>query len=1131
MRGRRLLGLAAIVGAAASAFLIVTLARGGPVVQSKSWVLIFGAVAGILATATSVSLLLARSARAPSRSPSELELPAWVVSRPAELAAVVKALAGVRARAAGSPVVLSGAAGFGKTTLAQMACAHRRVRRRFRGRVYMVTVGRDLGGQVPVAAKVNDVIRLVAGEVATFTDPEAAGRRLASLLDSGPPRLLVLDDVGTQEQLAPFLLGGERCARLVTTREPDLLPGRRGSVLVDRMSPEQARTVLTSGAPKLDPAVVPDLLAATGRWPLLLRLVNRILADYARASGDVSAQAAALCERMRRGRPTVRHDLPDETVRHDLPDETVVYDLPDETVHFDLPNETVQFDRLDNLLGDEDSELDASDRKARERALRAVIEAGTGLLDRDEQERFAELGVFPEGEAIPFSLVARLWWATAGLDGLHATQVCKRLTELALVSPATGHVHGIIVHDVVHDFLRADLDQSLLSGLSGMLDNAVADIPTMIQPVVAAQFAWPAAAGAAAGSSLATVAAGALVNRWPPSVAQPVLRRVLTGHTGLVKAIAVAPDGRWLATGGSDKTVRIWDVATGEERAVLARRAERVEAVAVAPDGRWLAVGGWGRTVRIWDVATAQQRRALAARTKWVGAVAASPDGRWLATGSRNGSVRIWEVATGQQRGALAARTKWVGALAWAPDGSWLATAGSDETVRIWDVATGQERTVLTGHAERVDAVAVSPDGSWLATAGSDETVRIWDVATGQQRAVLAGHTGEVGAVAVSPDGSWLATGGWDKTVRIWDVATGQQRAVLTGHTGQVEAVAVSPDGSWLATGGWDKTVRIWDMATAEQRAALTARTSWVGAVAAAPDGSWLATAGSDETVRIWDVATGQQRAVLAGHAERVEAVAVSPDGSWLATGGWDKTVRIWDVATGQQRAVLAGHAERVEAVAVSPDGSWLATGGGDKTVRIWDVATGQERAVLAGHAGEVRAVAVAPDGSWLATGSTDETVRIWDAATGQERAVLTGHAGEVRAVAVTPDGSWLATGSTDETVRIWDAATGQERAVLTGHSGLVQAAAVSPDGSWLATGGWDKTVRIWDVATRQALATTQVGGSITATAWLGLDALAVGGSAGLHLFSFQAGSGSPIAPGDGDQDGGAISGADRATG
>ena len=188
---------------------------------------------------------------------------------------------------------LYGAGGFGKTTLAQMVCADRRVRRRFGGRVYLVTVGRDVRGAAAIAAKVNDVIKLVAGEDATFTDPQLAGQRLGSLLDAGPRRLLVLDDVWEPEQLAPFTEGGKRCARLVTTRVPELLAGRGTAVRVDQMSPEQARALLTSGLPPLDPAVV-GLLAVTGRWPLLLRLVNKILADYARvARGCVRARGGA----------------------------------------------------------------------------------------------------------------------------------------------------------------------------------------------------------------------------------------------------------------------------------------------------------------------------------------------------------------------------------------------------------------------------------------------------------------------------------------------------------------------------------------------------------------------------------------------------------------------------------------------------------------------------------------------------------------------------------------------------------------------------------------------------------------------------------------------------------------------
>ena len=191
-----------------------------------------------------------------------------------------------------------------------MVCADRRVRRRFGGRVYLVTVGRDVRGAAAIAAKVNDVIKLVApGEDATFTDPQLAGARLGSLLDAGPRRLLVLDDVWEPEQLAPFTEGGTRCARLVTTRVPELLAGRGTAVRVDQMSPEQARALLTSGLPPLDPAVVEGLLAVTGRWPLLLRLVNKILADYAQVAADVSAQGTVLLERLRAGGPAVVDEL------------------------------------------------------------------------------------------------------------------------------------------------------------------------------------------------------------------------------------------------------------------------------------------------------------------------------------------------------------------------------------------------------------------------------------------------------------------------------------------------------------------------------------------------------------------------------------------------------------------------------------------------------------------------------------------------------------------------------------------------------------------------------------------------------------------------------------------------------
>src|ERR1019366_354564 len=803
----------AVVSVAACVFLVAVWVGQG-LVQASLWAAILAALAAVVAVVVAVWAL----PKPPQALlPPELEVPDWVVDRPAEMAAVVKALVGGGAGTVGIRTGLYGAGGFGKTTLAQMVCADRRVRRRFAGRVHLVTVGRDVRGAAAVAAKINDVIKLVSGEDATFTDPHLAGQQLGSLLEAGPRRLLVLDDVWEPEQLSPFTEGSKRCARLVATRVPGLLAGRGTAVRLDQMSPEQARALLTSGLPQLDQAVADGLLAVTGRWPLLLRLVNKVLANYAQVAADVSAQGAVLQQRLRAGGPAV----------------------------------------VDDLLGDAGRGLDVGQPQQRAQAVRATIGASTSLLDRHDAERFAELGVFAEDEIIPFHLVAQLWRATAGLDDLRAAQVCNRLGQLSLGSQAVGPGRGIHLHDVVRDFLRAELGEQRLAGLNSMLlDMVAANLP-------------------AAGPPHSAAARPAGVAWWELSDDDRYLWDHLiehfldAGRPG--DADAVAGDLRWvgarvqrfgpaapaadLSAAGTPRAARL--------RAVLVRTAhllaptEPTGAVLDVLHSRVASDPDWGpqvtalrdicrrpRLVNRWplpDLADPALVRVLTGHSTEVGVVAVAPDGSWLATGD-NGTVRVWDVATGQQRSALSGHTGWVNAVAVAPDGSWLATSGDDDgTVEVWDVATGQQRAALTGHTRGVSAVAVAPDGSWLAT-GDNGTVEVWDVATGQQRAALTGHTRGVSAVAVAPDGSWLATGSHDKTVRVWDVATGQQRAALTGHTRGVGAVAVAPDGSWLATGSHDKTVRVWDVATRQARALMrldnsVAASTWLSASALAVGG------------------------------------------------------------------------------------------------------------------------------------------------------------------------------------------------------------------------------------------------------------------------------------------------------
>jgi WD40 repeat protein/serine/threonine protein kinase len=543
----------------------------------------------------------------------------------------------------------------------------------------------------------------------------------------------------------------------------------------------------------------------------------------------------------------------------------------------------------------------------------------------------------------------------------------------------------------------------------------------------------------------------------------------LEGHAGWVSSVAFSPDGQRLASGSSDKTLKVWDSATGKELFALKGHGGVVTSVAFSPDGQRLASASIDQTVKIWDSATGKELSTLRGHAGNVWSVAFSPNGQRLASASLDLTVKIWDTTTGKELLTLKGHANAVGSVTFSPDGQRLASAGMDQTVKIWECATGKELLTLKGHAGFVGDVAFSPDGGRLASGSSDQTVKIWDSATGEELFTLKGHAGSVRSVAFSQDGQRLASASHDQTVKIWDGATGRQLLALKGHAGWVEGVAFSPDGQRLASAGFDQTVKIWDSAADNELFTLKGHRGNVWSVAFSPDGQRLASGSADKTVKIWDSATVKVLFIL-NAAGPVSRVAFSPDGQRLVSGSVDQTVKIWDSATGTELFALKGHAGVVLSVAFSPDGQRLASASGDQTVKIWDGATGKELLALKGHAGAVGSVAFSPDGQRLASAGKDQTVKIWDGATGKELLTLKGHAGRVHSVAFSPDGQRLASGSSDQTVKIWDCATGKELFALKGHAGDVYDVAFSPDGQRLASASDDQTVRIWDSATGKEL-------------------------------------------------------------
>jgi WD40 repeat protein len=295
-------------------------------------------------------------------------------------------------------------------------------------------------------------------------------------------------------------------------------------------------------------------------------------------------------------------------------------------------------------------------------------------------------------------------------------------------------------------------------------------------------------------------------------------------HEDDVWTVAFSPDGRQLASGSWDQSVRLWETTTGGPEHRLAYPGD-VMSLAYSPDGKHFAANGGseGPTsagVMIWDPMAGMPRGSPITDVAFKFAVRFSPDSRYVLAEDKSRQIGVWEVETEQYVGNLGQPHRQCHCLFFSPDGQRLLSAGKDYRVRVWPWSADRFQEVkmpllelpevrLNGFSHRA---TFSADGKRLIFGGEEHSIMIRDASTGQLMNKLSGHTGDVFAVAVSPDGRWLASGGQDATVRLWDAESGRALYTLRGHVGVISSLAFSPDSRRLASGSWDHTAKVWEL-------------------------------------------------------------------------------------------------------------------------------------------------------------------------------------------------------------------------------------------------------------------------------------------------------------------------------
>ncbi|HEY9849796.1 MAG TPA: AAA-like domain-containing protein [Leptolyngbyaceae cyanobacterium] len=568
----------------------------------------------------------------------------------------------------------------------------------------------------------------------------------------------------------------------------------------------------------------------------------------------------------------------------------------------------------------------------------------------------------------------------------------------------------------------------------------------------------------------------------------------LTGHQGSIMAVNISPDLQLIATGGEDRTVRIWK-PDGTLLHIL-KHTGAVWRVVFSPDSRSIVSSSLDGTVKLWRV-DGRLIKSFQAHQGPAWGVAFSPNGKLIASSGGDFKVKLWTL-DGKLLKTFIGHQNIVRNVVFSPDSQIIASAGADNTIKLWSV-DGNLLKTLKGHQKTVWDLRFCPSTNLLVSVSQDLTAKLWKldgtlvktipndrsfvgvdchdrlITTIDEENIFKTWNFDgilikkfynfrsfIGYIAIGSNNEIAISANNEGAIKLWKLDH-ELLKILTGHQNTIWDVATSVDGKLIASTSVDQTIKLWLsdgtlLQTFKDKNSTVFRTAVFS-----QDSQMLVTGSINQTVQLWDISNPQTSEIkllktLIGHQSPINAIAISPDGKIIASGD-NKNIKLWNI-DGKLIRSFKAHNEIIWKLVFSPDGKLLASASADRTAKLWKL-DGNLMATL-NHDSLVWGVGFIPQTNTIVTSSRDDTLKFWQL-DGKLLRTIPNQGKGLNRLAISPDGQIIATAGVDSNVKLWSP-SGELLATLPGHQSMIFSVAFTGDGNFLVSGAEEGNVIIWNL-------------------------------------------------------------------